>query len=248
MNRRHLFAASLAAVALLATSACGGGGKTYPDYRYRLTVEVDTPEGIKRGSSVIEVKTRRASKNAIPSPRMLSYKVRGEAVTVDLGQRGLLFALLRSDTSSDWAAGAFESMAPPTPRDQAIGMDDEYGYRRAKALALTGPQVLPRWRESLVPNDRRSGYPMLVRFADIADPASVSKVDPDALAASFGKGVNLRRITVERTEDELTTGIERRLEWLAQYYAQRLDGERFGNNSKVANQLSSGAFSALGKE
>jgi hypothetical protein len=135
MNRRHVVSTGLAALALLATSACGGG-KTYPDYRYRLTVEVDTPEGVKRGSSVIQVKTSRASQNAIPSPGMLSYKVRGEAVAVDLGARGVMFALLRSDDSVDWAAGAFEAMAPPTPRDLAISMDDEYGYRRAKALAL----------------------------------------------------------------------------------------------------------------
>jgi hypothetical protein len=201
-----------------------GGGKIYPTYRYRLTVEVDTPEGLKTGSSVIEVQTRRASKNAIPSPRMLSYKVRGEAVTVDLGQRGLLFALLRSEISSSWAGRAFEMMAPPTPRDEAIGMDDEYGYRRARALALKGPQVIPRHikgnygAQNPKPSDPSNAWPMLVRFLDIADPKTLAKVDPDALAVSFGKGVKLRRITVERTEDAVTAGIDR---WLTNEFWQR---------------------------
>lgn len=34
--------------------SCSGPGTT-PDYRYRLTVEVGTPDGLKTGSSVIEV-------------------------------------------------------------------------------------------------------------------------------------------------------------------------------------------------
>jgi hypothetical protein len=55
---------------------------------------------------------------------------------------------------------------------------------------------------------------MLVRFRDIADPTSVEKVDPDNLAASFGEGVKLRRITVQLTDDPVTTGIEKRLGWL----------------------------------
>lgn len=46
---------------------------------------------------------------------------------------------------------------------------------------------------------RRSAYPMLVNFGDLADPASVEEVDPDNLAANFGEGVALRRITVEMT-------------------------------------------------
>jgi hypothetical protein len=225
MNRRNMTLGSMAFIALLASTACSpkdnsnetretmGGGKIYPTYRYRLTVEVDTPEGLKTGSSVIEVATSKGSKFAIPSPGALSYKVRGEAVTVDLGARGLMFALLRSDESSDWAAGAFEAMAPETTIEERMKSDDAYGDSRAAALALQGPQVVPRWREPYrsATKQPRSGYPMLVRFADIADPKTVAKVDPDALAASFGKGVTLRRITVELTEDAVTTGIGGRL-------------------------------------
>ena len=224
IKRRKLIL-SIIAIACLPLSACGpkdnsnetretmGGGKIYPTYRYRLTVEVDTPEGLKTGSSVIEVATSKGNKFAIPSPGSLSYKVRGEAVTVDLGARGLMFALLRSDESSDWAAGAFEAMAPETTIKERMKSDDAYGDSRAAALLLKGPQVVPRWREPYrsATKQPRSGYPMLVRFADIADPRTVAKVDPDALAASFGKGVTLRRITVERTEDAVTSGIEGRL-------------------------------------
>jgi hypothetical protein len=50
-----------------------------------------------------------------------------------------------------------------------------------------------------------------VTFGDIKDPTSVARVDPDDLAASFGAGVKLKAITVEITDDAVTTGIEKRL-------------------------------------
>jgi hypothetical protein len=39
----------------------------------------------------------------------------------------------------------------------------------------------------------------------------VQRVDPANLAASFGPGIRLKRITVEVTDDDVTTGIEKRL-------------------------------------
>ena len=49
-------------------------------------------------------------------------------------------------------------------------------------------------------------YPMLVMFGDIADPKSVEQVEREAI------GVN--RISVEVTDEAVTTGILNRLEWL----------------------------------
>lgn len=54
-------------------------------------------------------------------------------------------------------------------------------------------------------------YPLLVTFTDIDDPSSVQRVDPANLAASFGPGIRLKRITVEVSDDDVTTGIEKRL-------------------------------------
>ncbi len=52
---------------------------------------------------------------------------------------------------------------------------------------------------------------MLVRFRNIRDPSSVETVDPDNLAKSFGAGVRLKRITVQITDDPVTSGIDKRL-------------------------------------
>jgi copper chaperone CopZ len=46
---------------------------------------------------------------------------------------------------------------------------------------------------------------------------AVQRVDPANLAASFGPGIRLKRITVEVTDDDVTTGIEKRLRWLSKH-------------------------------
>ena len=57
--------------------------------------------------------------------------------------------------------------------------------------------------------------PVLVRFRDPNNSASVELVDPLDLAVSFGPGVTLKRAFVEITDDPITKGIETRLPWLA---------------------------------
>jgi hypothetical protein len=50
------------------------------------------------------------------------------------------------------------------------------------------------------------GLPLLVTFADITDPTTVQRVDPENLAASFGPGVRLKAVTLEITEEPVTVG------------------------------------------
>lgn len=96
--------------------------------------------------------------------------------------------------------------------------------------------------------DERPAYPMLVTFADEADPRSVTLVDPDDLAASFGEGVSLKRLTAELTDDEVTMGIEKRLIWLPNYYNKQLSGDRFqmlkNKDKGVSAFISASVFSA----
>ena len=93
----------------------------------------------------------------------------------------------------------------------------------------------------------RSAYPTLVTFANLADPASVKRVDPDKLAATFGEGFNLKCIAVQMTDDPLTTGIERRFSWMNSYRDRCFNGEsNIAEDLKVddlAAHLSAGSFS-----
>ena len=216
MRRRGVLA--ILAGAALALPGCGVAGERLPDYRYRLTVEVETPEGLRSGSSVIEVRTAIAGQNSIPTPGAISRQARGEAVKVDLGARGVLFALLRSDENSDWASGVMFGFAPTVPptRD-ADGKYDSSAHTKARFMAMLKrrePIVLPERFPGSRYIEGGPARPMLVRFTDIADPTTVERVDPGDLATSFGPGVKLRRITIQLTNDLVTTGIEKRLGWL----------------------------------
>ncbi len=188
----------------LLTTACSAEDGA-PDYRYRLTVEVDTPEGLKTGSSVIEVDQSLYRSAADPGAGLsLSRRVRGEAVAVDLPGGETLYALLRSENDIEWAGRVYILIEPCGGNGPACGEN---------IPDLTGERTLPRmWRANVL-QDERSAYPMMVRFADESDPTSVALVDPDDLAASFGEGVSLRRITVELTDDPVTASLGERLPW-----------------------------------
>lgn len=235
---RILHAASLMLVVLM-LPGCAFADDKAPDYRYRLTVEVETPEGLTAGSSVIAVEQTLGRAGGAPANSQLYLRVRGEAVAVDLPGGQTLFALLRSQSNNEWSAGIVAALAPRRE-------DPDGAPRFDGVLLLDGIAEVPRF---FPPNriiGRHSGYPMLVTFGDVDDPTSVKEVDPDDLAASFGEGVRLKRITVELTDDPVTTGIGERLGWLPDYYDKMLDGRT--NNSvhavkRLANDLSQSDFS-----
>jgi hypothetical protein len=194
---RRRFAAGLGGgLALLTVLAgCVPKAEPFPDYRYRLTVEVDTPEGLRTGSSVIEVQTSRSSENTIPTPGKINHRLRGEAVAVDLGQRGVVFALLRSEREVDWAKRVMFLLAPAPPKDT----EDRFADRYAALLEIDQLIELPESFEGydVLFDGPRPARPMLVTFSDLNDPTSVIKLDPDNLAKNLGDGVSLRRITVQ---------------------------------------------------
>ncbi len=184
--------------------------RSLPTYRYRLTVEVDTPQGLRAGSSVIEV-TNGMGRGPGDSGYRFGSEARGEAVAVDLPDGQTLFALLRSEgwLNADWAGRIVYDLTPVPPIKEG---EDHRIERLANAVSNRALIVVPP--SKVVVSERVPLYPQLVTFADIGDPKTVTRVDPDNLAASFGPGVKLRRITVQITEDPVTTGIEKRLGWL----------------------------------
>lgn len=206
----NLLAVSLGlALMALPLSACGSD-ETSPDYRYRLTVEVDTPEGLKAGSSVIEVKQRLVRRGSSPANTAVERRVRGEAVAVDLPGEKTLFALLRSDNNVDWASYVMQTLAPHID-------SESFAQQLDNMLLLKGEIVLPRTFPPVGHLKERSAYPMLVTFGDLDDPTSVERVDPDDLAMTFGEGISLGRITVQITDGPVTSGITRRLVWLSEH-------------------------------
>lgn len=198
------FASSILSAGLLGLFGLltGCGLLTQADtIRYRVTVEVDTPKDVRSDSSVWEVSTTQGS--GIPD-RSIHSRVRGEAVAVDL-QEGALFALLRgADMNVDYPVAVVMGHIRAHP-ELGISVGANWSDNM-RAIAKARPSF------DLDPDE----YPLLVRFRDINAPASVEKVEPANLAASFGAGVRLRRITVSVTDDDVTGGVEQRLRWLPQ--------------------------------
>ncbi|TXC71460.1 hypothetical protein FSB78_11290 [Sphingomonas ginsenosidivorax] len=179
--------------------------------RYRLTVEVDTPDGLKKGAVVREFSWKKSSTAFTGND--IHYTERGEAVAVDLPSGKTLFVLLNTNPS------------------------DLIEMATMRADLRRAPIAIQRARETadlyLVPNKHafethRREYPKFVFFEDIKDPATVRSVDPGNLSKSFGPDVALNRVTFQITSDPVTQSIEGRLPWLAELRNRRvgLNGKR----------------------
>ena len=222
------------AILCLTLASCGTSHDV-PDYRYRLTVEVETPEGLRTGSSVIEVQQSLGRSAMNPAGQRISRRVRGEAVAVDLPSGQTFFALLRSENDIDWSARVMQLLAPKRTGEPWEEQFDNM-------LALEGERTVPRMWPATGHLGRRSAYPMLVTFGDLDDPTSVERVDPDDLAASFGEGVSLKRITVQMTDDSVATGIEGRLGWLSEFPEPSLKPDHALDDYSLAATLKHRAF------
>jgi hypothetical protein len=89
-------------------------------------------------------------------------------------------------------------------------------------------------------------YPIMVTVSDIRDPKTFEQLNPMDLATYFGPDVRLKRISVEVIDEKVTTGVEKRLTWLADYYSKRHDGQHFGDGLGFDKTLSSAAISTRG--
>lgn len=236
MKRRTLLSLVAGAVVVSFLPGCAFAEDKSPDYRYRLTVEIETPEGLKSGSSVIAVRQNIGRAGGSPAHSQIYRHANGEAVTVDLPGGKTLFALLRSDNDVEWAAQVMHRIAP-----KIEGETSEDAFNNV--LLIKGEVELPRTFPPVAWIPERSAYPMMVTFGDLADPTSVAEVDPDDLAASFGEGVKLKRITVELTDDPVTSGIKGRLVWMSEYPEPRLDPDYRGStNPNLSQSLWHGDF------
>ncbi|MBX9776150.1 MAG: hypothetical protein K2Y71_17355 [Xanthobacteraceae bacterium] len=209
----------------------------FPIYtaRFRLTVEVETPDGLKSGSSVIET-TIRDVKVGLPEMVGLRYGANGEAVFVDLGQGRNLFGLLAFGPN---------------------GQDQDRLNRLVRAALAPGQSR--DWREEA--NLRGSGelppdyVPTLVTFADLKDPRTARVVSPQEFESVFGPGVRFRRAWIETvragiwplnlfgvTGMPITQGIERMLPWLRSHTGYLAGGRHDASWSRPARNLTGNEF------
>jgi hypothetical protein len=192
------------------------------EWNQKVTVEIETPGGLKSSSSVTGMKY-----TYVPGwQRGLSatanvFELKGEAVVLEISAGRYLFAL--------------------TPRETYLGLrvlHKQFGLEAGDERNLAPRIAAFRGTVALDPKD----YPLLVTFAEIDDPKTVTKVDPIDLTAAFGTGVSLKGITLEITDEKVTGGkVEHVLNWLGTIGGEMLDGQRisiFSAENRLANDLS----------
>jgi hypothetical protein len=239
MTRREVLAGLTGSAIWL--SGCAG---LFPNkFRFRMTVEVETPQGLRTGSSVLEV--RASETTTLEYHRTMT--LHGEAVAMDLPGGRSLFALMRTSGPNpdiDLAMAAMALLDPAYHNDWVESVKRLAKRQGVRTSAIIPPTELQSYYNQGEEKQRViSNYPLLVTFQDVRDPTSVALVDPANLAATFGPDVALRRMTVALTDESVTKGIEKRLGWLRQYYCCMLDGSRINNSQALANNLTPGSFS-----
>lgn len=205
-------------------------------YRYKLTLAVNTSEGIKRASSVTEVTFWKVS---IPE-RGVMQRLQGEALYLDLGPtKRPMIALLTSQLHPVYAKNDLEYQKRIRwSRDAGPGYNllaELYGPPLDDRLENVARIARMRGAHRITPDD----LPDLVTFADIKDPKSVIEVDPNDLKGTLGADVSWNEITLEMTDEPVTEGIEKKLAWLPTYNSKgaTLDGSPYSSKNTVANIL-----------
>ena len=191
---------TLLIVAALVVLVVGGYKWRYPTYSWhqKLTVEIETPDGVKSGSSVVAVSWSSVPQ-FLPDVNPVSNQITGEATVVDLGNGKYLFALLKGASILAQRTVVSRSVGPAA---------NAWFYHASKVRSHLGKPVSIESKQ----------IPMLVTFGDINDPKTVKRVDPNDLDASFGAGFSLKNITLEITDEPLTKGVvEKAINWLSQY-------------------------------
>jgi hypothetical protein len=207
-------------------------------FRYKLTAEVMTPDGLKTGSSVIEVSY---SHNADwGGGESADLKMSGEAVYVDLGQGKNVFVTLKSQESGrelsldrNYAPfkGALDGFALPL---KAFGLQWNFGQERDLCAASRLIPLSDRF-EVLFEN-----LPTLVTFDSLDNPNSVSVIQPNEVTL-LGQGISLKRVTVARSEEQMLDIINGVLPWLESKRPK--DGSIFwSRNIPLIDRLHYGSF------
>ena len=175
-----------------------------PGHKYRLTVEVETPQGRKSANGIVAVHPFRGYSGIGPTRTV------GDAVFVDLGDGRNLVALLAHI-------------------DKTLELDG-INYVALRAYTAAGGK-----RVTFNEMNRQTGsvpvtgalMPVLLTFADPANPASARNVPPDESETVLGKGYRLHGISAEVVPNgfwpldvggalgaPVTRGIQAKLPWL----------------------------------
>ncbi|MBX9829242.1 MAG: hypothetical protein K2Y27_30180 [Xanthobacteraceae bacterium] len=169
----------------------------FPEYtnRFRLVIEVETPEGLKSGSSVIQTSFWESGGWGPVEARGVRGEAKGEAVFVDLGKGQFVIGIL------GWGAK---------------GQDQDKIFGLTRAALARGKKVA--WRDEYKLKGRgdlpQEYVPTFVTFSDRKLPVTVSVVERDDFERAFRPGVRFRRAFLETTDAPISRTLAAKLPWL----------------------------------
>ena len=165
------------------------------DLNYKITVEVQTPEGIVTGSAVRNVTNSTPMIDLINWPGGNPATLKGEAVVIDLGKRGVMYGLIYDDSERDLYRTFWGNKG---------GATTAKGIRFFNALDIGDSRVLPK-----------KYWPSFVTFTDPDDPKSVERIvynkgnqDKEKMIKIFGEGVSIKEIKVIITDESITDRVD----------------------------------------
>ena len=215
---RCLIRTSRLAAVLLAALAFAGCDRV-TEWRQRVTVEVETPQGVRTGSTVQWAKL--ATGKGVSSQWGASWKTDGEAVVVDVrpdapaGEPRYLFALLIGNKVNQYRGGSWGALGP-NALEALVGFEnvrDVLDHREP-----TYRPMVKVWNDlplGVTGEAKGKALPAMVTFADVDDPRTVKVLDPMVLDEAFGPGVRLKRVTITKTDEPVTVGkVEAVLDWI----------------------------------
>jgi len=200
--RRGLVFGGLGALGLGFFQCTFGENENVLTYLWRLTVEIETRDGLRRGSGVFETQLVNDHNSTwmLHSARLFHQTLRGEAFAIDLADGRTVFVLL--DTSAVSMGNNFTHILPAAmglnPWDPKVVLPGLY-----RELEAPKPRAVPLMHQ-----------PTLVMFRDTKDPGSLvvlravrrfevrvveqeGRVVVDRLEDMLGEGARIARVEVE---------------------------------------------------
>lgn len=176
-------------------------------YRLDVTLEVD---GKPVTGSVVQELVASTWPLHLPGNARVGYQLYGQALRVNLADRGVLYVLMERycPGSSTWGQckGQYKHLIP-----DVCDVKVKHEWRNTESFAtyvrrfkhLTGSCEISE-----------ENLPIMVRLDDEMEQTSAKLVLPDTLADAFGGNVRLVSASVIFTDEPISTGIEELLPWL----------------------------------
>ena len=180
--------------------------------RYKITMTVDTPVGLRSGSSVVRLVQQNV--RSITQGEMVIGGFTGEAVSVDLPDSLTVYMTFYKRHIVQY------QMALPWDAN-------------AKKLWEKNPSG-----SFDIPEDE---WPILVVFRDPSNYKTVTEVDPKNPKMTLGNGYKIRSISIKKTTDEPSEELYKHLPWVKNW-GGNMNGKHSRSTNDIPDILDTGAF------